>query len=280
MSPQDREILALGGFRTRDAIKLSRSFDYLVVAAAFLLFTGAVHLHVMLSVGDWDMFIDWKDRQYWVLVTPISFIIFPAAVQAIFWTFFRLPIGATLCALTLLFGTWVTRYVGWHVWSYFPFPMVVPATMLAGALAMDAILLLTRNAVFTAVFGGFAFSLLFYPSNWVALAPYFLPVEHLGKMASVADLIGYTYPRSGTPEYIRIIERGTLRTFEGTSVWVSTFFAGFVCIFMHLLWWKIGLAFSTVRFWPNSRKVKHLMGIDDAPAAQSAPGAMPERVQA
>jgi methane/ammonia monooxygenase subunit A len=80
-------------------------------------------------------------------------------------------------------------------------------------------------------------------------------------MASIADLVGYTFPRSATPEYIRIIERGTLRTFEGTSVWVSSFFAGFVCIFMYMIWWKIGLMFSTVRFWPNAQKIRQAMGL-------------------
>jgi methane/ammonia monooxygenase subunit A len=260
MNAIDRQVLDVAGLNT-EAAKMSRYFDFLVVVAAFFLFAGAVHLHMMLTVGDWDMFIDWKDRQYWVLVTPISLIVFPAAVQAIFWTFFRLPIGATLCALVLLFGVWVTRVVGWHMWSYFPFPMVVPAQMIASCLVLDAILLLTRNWIFTAVFGGFAFSALFYPSNWVALSAYFLPVEHLGQMASIADLVGYTFPRSATPEYIRIIERGTLRTFEGTSVWVSSFFAGFVCIFMYMIWWKIGLAFSTVKFWPNAKKIKEAMGL-------------------
>jgi methane/ammonia monooxygenase subunit A len=261
MSPADKEVLKVAGF-SEETAKASRYFDFLVVAAAFFLFAGAVHIHMMLTVGDWDMFIDWKDRQYWVLVTPISLIIFPAAVQAIFWHFFRLPIGATLCAVVLLFGVWVTRTVGWHLWSYFPFPMVVPATMIASCLVMDAILLFTRNWIFTAVFGGFAFSLLFFPSNWVGLSAYFLPVEHMGQMASVADLIGYVYPRSATPEYIRIIERGTLRTFEGTSVWVSTFFAGFVCIFMHMIWWRIGLAMSTVRFWKNSKKIRTSVGLE------------------
>jgi methane/ammonia monooxygenase subunit A len=259
----DREVLAIAGINGETA-RMSRYFEFLVVVAAFFLFAGAVHLHMMLTVGDWDMFIDWKDRQFWVLVTPISLIMFPAAVQAIFWSFFRLPIGATLCAVVLLFGVWIARIVGWHMSSYFPFPMVLPATMIAGCLVMDAVLLLTRNHIFTAVFGAFASSVLFYPSNWVGFAALFPPVEHMGQMASLADLIGYTFPRSATPEYIRVIERGTLRTFEGTSVWVSSFFAGFVCIFMHMLWWKLGLACSTVRFWPNSGKIKKALGLQPA----------------
>ena len=260
MNAADREILAVAGLNPENA-RTSRSFDYLIIVATFFLFAGAVHLHIMLTVGDWDMFIDWKDRQYWVLVMPVSMVIFPAALQAIFWKFFRLPIGATTCAVVLLFGTWVTRAVGWHLWSYFPFSMVVPAHMLAGCLVLDATLLLTRSWILTAVFGGFGFGAFFFLSNWVGFAAYFLPVEHMGQLASLADLIGYTYPRAGTPEYIRVIERGTLRTFEGTSAWVSCAFAGFVCILLHMIWWKVGLAFSTVRFWPGSRRIKDAMGL-------------------
>ncbi len=260
MSPNTREILAVSGL-SPEAAKLSRIWEWCVVAAVALLFMGAIHLHVMLSVGDWDMFIDWKDRQFWVLVTPISMIMIPAALQAVFWHYFRLPIGATLGAVLLIIATWIARVVGWHLWGYFPFSMGVPATMLAGAMALDAILIIVRNPLLASTFGGFAFALLFYPSNWPALAAYYLPVEHQGMVASVADMIGYVYPRAGTPEYIRLIERGTLRTFEGTSVWVSTAFAGFVCIFMHMIWWRIGLAFSTQRFVPNSKRMKQMMGL-------------------
>ena len=67
MSPNSREILAVAGLPPEGA-KLSRFWDWFVVAAVALLFMGAIHLHVMLTVGDWDMFIDWKDRQFWVLV--------------------------------------------------------------------------------------------------------------------------------------------------------------------------------------------------------------------
>ncbi len=260
MSPNSREILAVSELPPEGA-KLSRIWDWCVVAAVALLFMGAIHLHVMLTVGDWDMFIDWKDRQFWVLVTPVSMLMIPAALQAVFWHYFRLPIGMTLGAVLLLIATWITRYVGWHLWGYFPFTMGVPATMIAGALACDAILLIVRSSLLTSTFGGFVFALLFYPSNWASLAPYFIPIEHQGMVASVADMIGYVFPRSGTPEYIRMIERGTLRTYEGTTVWISSFFAGVICIFMHMLWWRIGLAFSTQRFVDSSKRFKKFVGL-------------------
>lgn len=260
MSPNSREVLAVSGLPPEGA-RLSRIWDWCVVAAVALLFMGAIHLHVMLTVGDWDMFVDWKDRQYWVLVTPVSMLMVPAALQGVFWHYFRLPIGMTLGAVLLLIATWITRYVGWHLWGYFPFTMGVPATMIAGALACDAILLIVRSSLLASTFGGFAFALLFFPSNWAVLAPYFLAVEHQGMVASVADMIGYVFPRSGTPEYIRMIERGTLRTYEGTTVWISTFFAGVICIFMHMIWWRIGLAFSTQRFMATSKRFRKFVGL-------------------
>ncbi|MFO1353084.1 MAG: methane monooxygenase/ammonia monooxygenase subunit A [Gammaproteobacteria bacterium] len=63
----NRQVLEAAGLAP-EAARLSRIWDFLVVAAVILLFMGAIHLHVMLTVGDWDMFIDWKDRQFWVLV--------------------------------------------------------------------------------------------------------------------------------------------------------------------------------------------------------------------
>jgi methane/ammonia monooxygenase subunit A len=269
MSPNTREVLAVSELPPEGA-KLSRIWEWFVVAAVALLFMGAIHLHVMLSVGDWDMFVDWKDRQFWVLVVPVSMMMIPAALQGVFWHYFRLPIGMTLGATLLLVATWITRVVGWHIWGYFPFTMGVPSTILVGALACDAILLIVRSSLLTATFGGFLVAFLFFPSNWPALASYFLAVEHQGMVASVADMIGYVFPRSGTPEYIRIIERGTLRTYEGSTVWVSAFFAGFVCIFMHMIWWQIGLAFSTQRFVATSRRFRRMVGLTgDAQPAQA-----------
>lgn len=260
MSKNDEWVLSVAGIRGR-AAKYSRIWDFLVVTAVVLLFMGVIHLHVMLSVGDWDMFVDWKDRQYFPLVVPISMIMIPAGLQAVFWINFRLPIGATVGGVVLLLATWITRIVGWHLWAYFPFSMVTPSHMLAGCLMLDAVLVVTQSAFFASVGGAFLFGLLFYPSNYVALAPYYVPVENMKSVASMADLIGYVFSRSGTPEYIRIIERGTLRTFESGVTWLSALFAGFVCIGVHAIFWQIGAFASSTRFLPGSKVVAQLMGV-------------------
>jgi methane/ammonia monooxygenase subunit A len=243
------------------AARASRLFDLLVVIAVVLLFTGAIHLHVMLLAGDWDMFTDWKDRQFWPLVMPVVMIMFPAALQAVFWNYFRLPIGATVGAVCLMLAVSITRPVQFMLWTDYPLNMVLPAQMIAGALVMDMMLMIFRNALFTAIFGGFAFAFLFYPSNYIIMAPYYVPAAHQGMMASMADMIGYVFPRSATPEYIRIIERGTLRTFGDSASWVSALFSGFICIFMHYGWWKLGMVMSNATFLPNNKKVMAMMGI-------------------
>ena len=257
-------VLEVSGLSPK-AAKLSRIFEFMVVAAVIMLFTGAIHLHVLLLAGDWDMFLDWKDRQFWPLLSPVVMIMFPAALQAIFWTYCRLPIGATVGAVCLMLAVSISRPASFMWWTDYPLNLVLPAQMIAGAIVMDVFLLVFRNALFTAIFGGFAFAFMFYPSNYAIFAPFYVPVSHQGMMASMADLIGYVYPRSATPEYIRIIERGTLRTFGDSASWVSALFGGFICIFMHYAWWKLGLVMSTMKFLPNNTKVMALMGAKPHP---------------
>jgi methane/ammonia monooxygenase subunit A len=50
------------------------------------------------------------------------------------------------------------------------------------------------------------------------------------------------------PEYIRIIERGTMRTFGKDVVGVAAFFSGFVSIIVYFVWWYVGKMFSTTKY--------------------------------
>jgi methane/ammonia monooxygenase subunit A len=52
------------------------------------------------------------------------------------------------------------------------------------------------------------------------------------------------YVRSATPEYIRIVERGTLRTFGRDVTPVSSFFAGFISGIIYLWWVWMGKVIS------------------------------------
>jgi len=89
---------------------------------------------------------------------------------------------------------------------------------------------------------------LFYPGNWPIIAPLHVPVEYNGMMMTLADLQGYNYVRTGTPEYIRMVEKGTLRTFGKDVAPVSAFFSGFVSIIIYFLWHFFGRWFASTEF--------------------------------
>jgi len=163
------------------------------------------------------------------------------------WEKFRLPVGATLVILGLLFGEWVNRYFNFWGWTYFPVNFVWPTSLVPSAIALDVILLLSRSYLLTALIGGLTFSLLMYPTNWPHLAPFHVPVEYHGNVMSVADVIGYQYVRTGTPEYIRMVEKGTLRTFGKDVAPVSAFFSGFICVLIYFWWHFVGRWFATTK---------------------------------
>jgi methane/ammonia monooxygenase subunit A len=236
---------------TGEKARLSRAYDYLILVLALFLFIGSFHLHVALTVGDWDFWQDWKDRQWWPLITPLMMITFPAAVQAVLWSNFRLPLGATLCISCLLIGTWITRFFAYHMWNFFPINEVLPATMLPSALVLDAILMLSNSLTVTSIFGGMAFALLFYPTNWPIFGMFHVPVEYGGAQLTVADIFGFQYIRAGTPEYLRIIERGTLRTYGQYATPLSAFCSALLCTLMYPLWWYLGKAFATTKYVKN-----------------------------
>jgi len=229
-----------------------RIADWLIFVAVFWTLAAAFKTSEVLTVGDWDMWVDWKDREWWPLLYPLLCIGFPAISQAIFWKHFRLPIGATVSVLGLMLATWWSLFMGHMWWTGFPLTLVWSATMIPGALLLDAILFLTGNVVLTAIAGGALFSIVFYPANWPMLAPYRLVVEHMGQLATVADVIGYTFTRTSMPEYLRIIERGTLRSFGENPAIVSALFSGFVSVIMYSVWWTIGWKLSELPRFKNA----------------------------
>jgi methane/ammonia monooxygenase subunit A len=72
-------------------------------------------------------------------------------------------------------------------------------------------------------------------------------VAYPGNVMSVADLVGYYYVRTGTPEYIRMVEKGTLRTFGKDVAPVSAFFSGFICVLIYFWWHFVGRWFATTK---------------------------------
>lgn len=237
-----------------DASKFSRKVDYLIIPIVVFAVLAAFHIHAMLLMGDWDFWVDWKDRQYWVAITPIMLMIIIAAIQGIFYHNFRLPIGATLCGVLLIIGEWANRWLGFHEWSHFPLAMVWPAAVIPSCILLDMILLLTGNWMITAIFGGLGFALLFPASNYYMLQAFNIPIKVQTDLLTVADYMGFTYTRTGTPEYLRLIERGTLRTFGGNSAPIAAFFAGFVCMIIYTIAWHAGNWISAMGWKDNVLK--------------------------
>lgn len=227
-----------------EAAKIARTLDFLALGAFFLIFLASYHVHFMLLAGDWDFWLDWKDRRFWVTVMPIVAICYPAAMQAFMWEKFHLPFGATMVALGLVVATWVSRYVNFHLFTHFPINFVFPTVLLPMALILDSLILLTKSYGLTAVVGGMAYGLMIYPVNWPLIAQMHVPVDYNGTVMSLADVMGYHFVRTGTPEYIRMVERGTLRSFGEDVVPVSAFFSGFVCIVTYFVWYFVGRWFS------------------------------------
>ena len=104
-----------------EGVKLSRMIDAVYfLPIAYLGVFATFHMHFDLLAGDWDFWIDWKDRQFWVTVTPIVEVMYPGAIMYYFWTFYRQPFGATLSITGLLVGKWITIVFAWYWWANFP----------------------------------------------------------------------------------------------------------------------------------------------------------------
>lgn len=217
-----------------------RNVDLIVVPLIVLLFAGIFSFHFALTVGDWDYWVDWRDRRWWPLITPQSLIVLPAVFGYLLWTRLRLPLAGSVAILSLALAAWVSRMMNFESFAGFPLNMVAPSTFIALGLILDCTLLLTRSFVFTGFFGAFFFALLIYPLNWTMMAPFHVPVEYNGTMVTVADLMGYEYIRTAMPEYVRIIEQSTLRTFGEAVTPLTAVFSGFIAILMYFFWTWIG----------------------------------------
>ncbi len=183
-----------GGFEGFKA--LDRKFDLLFLASVLFLVIAGMQVTRILWGGDWDFWSDWKDRQWWPPIASSANIVVPAALQYIAWSKLRLPLGATFGAVAITLATWTTRVVNMWGWAYFPLPFVWPATFIPQALLLDFTLMGTRSWLLTSVIGGLLWGVLFYPVNWVLLAPFVQPVEYHGQVMTVADVQGFQYVRT------------------------------------------------------------------------------------
>jgi len=113
---------------------------------------------------------------------------------------------------------------------------------------LDATLVLTESFLFMGIVGGLLWAVLFYLCNWPLITRFLLPVNVNGVLMSLADLQGFHYVRTGTPEYLRIINHGTLRTFGQDPIYLSIAFAGFISMIVYKLFLGVGWAFTKTQF--------------------------------
>jgi methane/ammonia monooxygenase subunit A len=232
---------------------LDRRFDLLFSVVIFLLIMGAAHVNNMLLAGDWSFWVDWKDRQWWPLLTPAVNMVPIALVQYLGWTRFRAPAGATMAALALVSAQWISRVTNFEWWANIPLNYTWPETMVLLAILMDAALVVSRSMLITSVVGGALWGGLFYVAQWPALAPFLQPVVLHGQVLTVADTISFETGRSQGPEYLRMIERGHLRALVGDVTTIVSFFAAMVSIGVYWIGVAIG---HLVAIAPINRTIK------------------------
>jgi hypothetical protein len=80
---------------------LDYKWDLVFWVTALPLVAAAADITRLLFAGDWDFWTDWKDRQWWVTITPFAMIIIPSALQYIAWQLCRFPVGFTYTAVGL-----------------------------------------------------------------------------------------------------------------------------------------------------------------------------------
>ena len=229
-------------------IEVYKNLDYMLIPIFVIILGGVTVFLVALTVGDWDYWQDWRDRRWWPLVTPVSLVVGPAVFSYFFWKYFRLPVAATAITLGYMFGVIVSRYMNFHVFANFPINFISPSTFIGMAIILDATLLISRSFYFAGLIGAFLFAIVVYPLNWPMAASFHVPIEYHGTLVTVADLMGFQYIRTAMPEYVRIIEESTLRTFGEAVTPLTAFFAGFVTILNYYLWVWIGSKLTQARW--------------------------------
>jgi methane/ammonia monooxygenase subunit A len=232
---------------------IDRKWDFVFFLTAAFAVAGAADITRLLFAGDWDFWVDWKDRQWWSIITPVASIIVPSAIQYIVWLVFRMPMGATYTALCLFVASWIGRVFQFQGLVGFPLTLTWPATIVPAAILLDWILFKTRSFILTSLLGGLTWAFVFWLSNYVSLAAYLQPAQFMGHILTVADVLGIQYVRTQTPEYLRIIETGTLRSFLEETQYVSIVFGATLSVGGY---W-IGQAIARyLAIWPIGRGIK------------------------
>jgi methane/ammonia monooxygenase subunit A len=233
---------------------IDRKWDLVFWVTAAFVVGAAADITKQLFAGDWDFWTDWKDRQWWPIITPFAIIIIGSALQYIQWLAWRFPTGMTYTAVSFWLCTLIGRWLQWGAFVYYPMNFVWPATMVAAAIFADWVLLKTRGSfILTSIIGSGLFTIAWWVSNYIPLAGLLQPAVWMDRVVTLADVQGIEYVRSQTPEYLRIIEHGSLRTFLGETQYVAFAFGATVTVIGYWVGQAIGRGLA---IWPIGRFLK------------------------
>ena len=234
---------------------IDRKWDIMFWVTAAFVVGAAANITMLLFAGDWDFWTDWKDRQWWMTITPFATIIIPSALQYIQWRAWRFPTGATYTAVCLFLCTWVGRIVQWKYFINLPINFVWSATWIPAGILMDFVLMQSRSFILTSLIGAAVWTMGYWISNYIMLAPFLQATSFMGHTLTVADVQGITYIRAQTPEYLRVIERGSLRTFLQETQYVSLAFGTTMAVVGYWVGQFIGRYLAV---WPILRYLKQV----------------------
>ena len=124
----DSKTLELRALKDKQYRWIDRKWDLVFWVTAAFVVGAAADITKQLFAGDWDFWTDWKDRQWWPIITPFAIIIIGSALQYIQWLAWRFPTGMTYTAVAMFLCTLVGRWLQWGAFVYYPMNFVWPAT--------------------------------------------------------------------------------------------------------------------------------------------------------
>jgi methane/ammonia monooxygenase subunit A len=232
---------------------IDRKWDAVFWISAAFIVGAAADITMLLFAGDWDFWTDWKDRVWWPILTPFALVIIGSALQYIQWLAWRFPTGMTYTAICMWFLSTLGRWLQWGNFVWYPMNFVWGGTMVPAGIFADWVLMKTKSFVLTGLLGSAVFAFTWWVSNYVMVAPFLQPAQWMDRVLTVSDIQGISYIRSQTPEYLRIVEHGTLRSFLGETQYVSIVFGMTVAIAGYWIGQFIG---RMLAIWPIGRFMK------------------------
>jgi methane/ammonia monooxygenase subunit A len=250
---QDQQFERLKALVHKEYKYIDRKWDAVFWVSAAFIVGAAANITMLLFAGDWDFWTDWKDRVWWPILTPFALVIIGSALQYIQWLAWRFPTGMTYTAVCMWGLSTLGRWLQWGNFVWYPMNFVWGSTMVPAGIFADWVLFKSKSFIITSVLGSAVFAFTWWVSNYVMIAPYLQPAEWMDRILTLSDIQGIAYIRSQTPEYLRIIEHGTLRSFLGETQYVSIVFGMTVTVAGYWIGQFIG---RMLAIWPIGRFMK------------------------